>query len=37
VALQIAAALAILSEPLLPHTSQKLKEILIITSKQEPD
>ena len=31
VALQIAAALAVLSEPLLPHTSKKLKEILSIS------
>ncbi|RMB59119.1 methionine--tRNA ligase [Dokdonia sinensis] len=31
VALQIAAALAVLSEPLLPHTSEKLKGILNLT------
>lgn len=33
VALQIAAALAVLSEPLLPHTSIKLKEILNLESQ----
>ena len=34
VALQIASALAILSEPFLPHTSKKLKEMLHINSRQ---
>ncbi len=32
VALQIAASLAVLSEPLLPHTSEKLKKMLHIAS-----
>ena len=34
VALQIASALAILSEPFLPHTSKKLKEMLHINSRE---
>ena len=34
VALQIASALAILSEPFLPHTSRKLKEMLRINSRE---
>ena len=34
VALQIASALAILSEPFLPHTSKKLKKMLHINSRQ---
>ena len=34
VALQIASALAILSEPFLPHTSIKLKEMLRINSRE---
>ena len=34
VALQIASALAILSEPFLPHTSKKLKEMLRINSRE---
>ena len=34
VALQIAGALAILSEPFLPHTSRKLKEMLRINSRE---
>ena len=34
VALQIANALAILSEPFLPHTSKKLKEMLHINSRE---
>ncbi|MDD2985740.1 methionine--tRNA ligase [Flavobacterium sp.] len=35
VALQIAAALAILSEPFLPFTAKKLKNILVIPTKEE--
>ncbi len=35
VALQIASALAILSEPFLPFTSEKLKRILIISNESE--
>ena len=34
VALQIASALAILSEPFLPHTSKKLKKMLHINSRE---
>ena len=34
VALQIASSLAILSEPFLPHTSKKLKEMLHINSRE---
>ena len=34
VALQIASALAVLSEPFLPHTSRKLKEMLRINSRE---
>ena len=34
VALQIASALAVLSEPFLPFTSQKLKQILNVTSSE---
>ena len=34
VALQIASALAILSEPFLPHTTKKLKEMLHINSRE---
>jgi methionyl-tRNA synthetase len=35
VALQIAAALSVLSEPLLPHTSGKLKDILNVSSSAD--
>ena len=35
VALQIASALAILSEPFLPFTTKKLKHILVIPTKEE--
>jgi methionyl-tRNA synthetase len=35
VALQIAAALAVLSEPFLPHTSEKLNRILNITGEDQ--
>lgn len=35
VALQIAAALSVLSEPLLPHTSAKLKDILNVSSSAD--
>ncbi|EAQ39536.1 methionyl-tRNA synthetase [Dokdonia sp. MED134] len=35
VALQIAAALSVLSEPLLPHTSGKLKDILNVNSSAD--
>ncbi len=37
IAMQIATALAILSEPFLPHTSDKLKRILRIDSLQDPE
>ena len=35
IALQIAAALSVLSEPLLPHTSGKLKDILNVSSSAD--
>jgi methionyl-tRNA synthetase len=36
IALQIAATLAILSEPFLPFTAKKLKHILVIPTEEEP-